>query len=205
MHSARWKFAGGLLALLLVVSSTMAEAAPNRRELQARQDFAAGRYSNALELFAQLYAETLHPTYLRNIGRCQQELGEPDKAIASFRQYLAKARDLKPSEREEVEGYIRDMEALKHKRQAAASSAQTEAPASAPTRPISLAARDPEAPRQPPIVISKPEPQPETPVYGRWWFWAVIGGAVVAGTAALWASGALASKGAPCPAGVICK
>jgi hypothetical protein len=205
MHGARWGFAGGLLALVLVVSSTKVEAAPSRRELQARQDFAAGRYATALELFAQLYAETLHPTYLRNIGRCQQELGEPDKAIASFRQYLAKARDLKPNEREEVEGYIRDMEALKHRREAATSPAQPETLPAPRTRPLSLAARDPEPARNPPIVLSKPEPRPDTPVYGRWWFWAVIGGAVVAGTAALWASGALASKDAPCSAGVICK
>src|SRR6185436_6126638 len=98
----------------------------------ARQEFAAGRYAAALEMFAQLYAETLHPTYLRNIGRCHQELGDPDKAIASFRQYLAKAKDVKPSERQEVEGFIRDMEELKRKR------AEATAPPPPPTKPISL-------------------------------------------------------------------
>ena len=44
-----------------------------------------------LELFAKLYAETLQPVYLRNIGRCRQKMREhPDKAIDTFRDYLAK-------------------------------------------------------------------------------------------------------------------
>jgi len=175
-----------------------AEAAPNRRELQARQEFAAGRYAAALEMFAQLYAETLHPTYLRNIGRCHQELGDPDKAIASFRQYLAKAKDVKPSERQEVEGFIRDMEELKRKREEASAPKP-------PPRPVSLAARDP-GPPPPDVVTRPPQPAPEpTPVYGRWWFWAIVGGAVVAGSAALWASGALGGKNAKCPSGVSCQ
>ena len=38
----------------------------------------------------------MHPTYLRNIARCHQNLGNPDKAISSFREYLRKARDLHP-------------------------------------------------------------------------------------------------------------
>ena len=59
--------------------------------------FAAGDYRQALEIYVKLYAETLHPTYLRNIGRCQQNLGEAEKAISSFREYLRKAKDLTPS------------------------------------------------------------------------------------------------------------
>ena len=51
-----------------------AKAADNATELKAREAFAAGRYEDALNLFAKLYAETLHPVYLRNIGRCHQKL-----------------------------------------------------------------------------------------------------------------------------------
>jgi len=188
-----------LLILAAVTFGGLAHAAPPRKELQARQEFAAGRYANALEIFAQLYAETLHPTYLRNIGRCHQELGDPDKAITSFRQYLAKAKDVKPSERQEVEGFIRDMEELKRKRAAAAAPPPPTAP------PVSLAARNTEPP-PPAIVARPPEPPPESaPVYGRWWFWALVGGAVVAGGAGLWASGALGGKNAKCPSGVVCQ
>src|SRR5690242_10745546 len=72
------------------------------RELKAREDFAAGRYQQALDAFAKLYAETLHPTYLRNIGRCYQNMGEPDKAITSFRDYLRKHKTITSDERAEV-------------------------------------------------------------------------------------------------------
>ena len=60
--------------------------------MQAREAFAAGRYQDALDLFAKLYAESLNPIYLRNIGRCHQNLGEPERAITSFRDYLRKAK-----------------------------------------------------------------------------------------------------------------
>ena len=55
----------------------------------------------------------MHPTYLRNIARCHQNLGNADKAISSFREYLRKAQDLTPDQRAEIEGYIAEMEQLK--------------------------------------------------------------------------------------------
>jgi len=149
----------GLAAGLLLVTALAAPAlaAPSKKEIQARQEFAAGRYAAALELFAQLYAQTLHPTYLRNIGRCHQELGDPDKAIASFRQYLAKARDLKPAERQEVEGFIAEMEALKRKRD--------ESAAPPPPPPVSLTAPNPDPAPPPPMVARRAEPEPApTPI-----------------------------------------
>src|SRR4029077_5597286 len=88
----------------------------NAREMKAREDFAAGRYQQALDAFAKLYAETLHPTYLRNIGRCYQNMGEPDKAITSFREYLRKHKSITADERAEVEGFIAEMEELKKQR-----------------------------------------------------------------------------------------
>ena len=68
-------------------------AADDGDELKARTHFAAGEYKQALDIYARLYAETMHPTYLRNIARCHQNLGNADKAISSFREYLRKARD----------------------------------------------------------------------------------------------------------------
>ena len=79
------------------------------QELQAREAFAAGRYQEALDSFAKLYAETLHPTYLRNVGRCYMNMDQPDRALNSFREYLRKAKDLSAAERTEVEGFIDEM------------------------------------------------------------------------------------------------
>ena len=76
MPRRRWLAAVAVLALVLGAAGVGAAGDP--RELKAREDFAAGRYQQALDVFAKLYAETLHPVYLRNIGRCYQNLGDPD-------------------------------------------------------------------------------------------------------------------------------
>src|SRR5256885_4377392 len=110
--AGRWLLVAAL-ATRGALAASPAEAAPPRREMQAREAFAAGNYKDALNLYAKLYAETLHPTYLRNIGRCHQNLGEPEKAIASFREYLRKAKGLSAEERTEVEGFISEMEELR--------------------------------------------------------------------------------------------
>jgi tetratricopeptide (TPR) repeat protein len=115
----RW---GLVLALLVTVGAPLAAAQeappePDARELSARQMFAVGKYREALEIYGKLFAETGHPTYLRNIGRCYQNLGEADKAISSFHEYLRQAKDLPADQRTLVEGYIREMEELKRKQE----------------------------------------------------------------------------------------
>ena len=80
--------------------------------MKAREAFASGRYDDALDLFAKLYAETLHPVYLRNIGRCHQKMRQPEKAIDKFREYLAKEKKISADERKEIDGYIKEMEAM---------------------------------------------------------------------------------------------
>jgi tetratricopeptide (TPR) repeat protein len=90
-----------------------AAATEKESELNARQAFAAARYDEAIEIFARLYAETLNPIYLRNIGRCHQKKREPDKAIDAFEDYLAKGKSITATERKEIQGYIKDMERLR--------------------------------------------------------------------------------------------
>jgi Tetratricopeptide repeat len=181
-----WRL-GALAAIALAAALALdgrASAAVDKRELQAREDFAAGRYQEALEIFAKLYAEKLHPNYLRNIGRCYQNLGDPDKAISAFREYLRKARAISPDERAEVEGYIKEMEELAARRQPPpaaplAPAAPPEPPprlptptAPAPAPALTLTATPPRAPA--------PAPAP-APFYTRWWFWTLVGGAALVG------------------------
>ena len=87
-----------MLAGVLAMLATRTAMAADQRELKAREAFAAQRYQDALDLFAKLYAETLHPIYQRNIGRCYQNMGQPDNAITSFREYLRRAKNLPASE-----------------------------------------------------------------------------------------------------------
>jgi hypothetical protein len=174
------------LALALVGWCAVARAEPARtvspRELEAREAFVTGEYQRALSLFGKLYAETLHPTYLRNIGRCYQNLGEPDRAITTFRDYLRKAGPLPAAERAEIDGYIAEMEALKQRR----------APAPARPAPMTVAAAPP------------PAPAPDRAGGRRWWLWGALG-AVAVGVAAVAAAVALSGRtDAPCPSGITC-
>lgn len=184
------------------------------REMQAREAYAAGRYKDALDVYVKLYAESLHPTYLRNIGRCYQNLEDPDKAIGAFREYLRKSKGLAADEREEIDGYVKEMEALKAKQEAK--------PAATPSypEPKPEAGAPPEKPAPPPPAptltapppaqaqpdLSRPAASEATPMYQKPWFWVVAGvvvaAAVVGGLAA---AGVFKPSDPVCPQGRVCE
>ncbi len=212
-HRFSWLVLHVLLASSLVVAvlpATPAQAAAKRtdkREIEARQAFASGQYQQALDLYAELYAEKVHPTYLRNIGRCYQNLRQPEKAVNAFRDYLRQAKQLTPAERSEVDGYIKEMEDLRKQQEAEAAAAS--APAMAPTAP------PPTVPVVPPVAPEArgaqeggmvtdavpPQPPAPTPFYKKAWFWSVVGVAVVGGVVAgLYAGGAFSKSTIACTA-----
>lgn len=191
---------GSTLAVLLVGLMVSGVArADHAAEMKAREEFAAGRYDQALETFAKLYAETLNPVYLRNIGRCYQKLHEPDKAIDKFRDYLAKGTTISPEERAEINEYIKEMEALRAE-QAEQAREPTSTPALAPTpapvqpiAPAPAAAGPPLAPAPAyattapnAVLVAQPgrPPAESSPFYATWWFWTIVGAAVVGGVVA---------------------
>jgi hypothetical protein len=202
---------GFVAVVALAAVARPAAAEVDRREMKAREDFGAGRYQDALDLFVKLYAEKLHPNYLRNIGRCYQNLGDPDKAISSFREYLRKAKNVTPDERAEVEGYIKEMEELKKQREQAATP-----PPPPPVQPLPSAVTPPPVtdttPATPPpsLTLNNPPPPPPEeeshPVYTKWWFWTIIGVVVVGGgLGGAAAAGVFTkTKDAPCGAGMMC-
>jgi tetratricopeptide (TPR) repeat protein len=174
----------GLAALVTVVSVTSAPAlaAPvDKREREARADFAAGRYQKAVDTFAQLFADTGDPLYLRNIGRCYQKMKRPQEAIDSFQEYLLKGKNLSASERQEIEGFIKEMQALK------ASEAPPPPPVLTPPPPV---APPPAAAAMPPPVeplAPMPPSAPPSTSDGR--SWRIAGIATAAGGVALIAAG----------------
>jgi hypothetical protein len=198
-------------AVLVAVLASGTAYADHAGEMKAREAFAAGRYDQALEMFAKLYAETLHPVYLRNIGRCHQKMREPQKAIDAFQDYLAKEKKISADERAEIDGYIKEMEALKGEREAAATGAKPTPAASppAPVQPLALNAPTPKGDTNVSVVVSTnpaPPPSESTPIYGRWWFWAaVVGVAAAAGVGIAAAAGAFThTQDATCPMGITC-
>jgi len=201
---------GFVFAFLLAVPEARADRAT---EMKAREAFASGRYEDALGLFAKLYAETLHPVYLRNIGRCHQKMRQPEKAIDKFHEYLAKEKKISADERKEIDGYIKEMEALRDEqaRQAAPP------PPNNPPPPVVTPVNNPPPPPPnyyppppPPttsgmLVAQPPPPQAEAPIYTKWWFWTGIGVIVAGGiVAAVLLSGGTNRPG--CPANALeCK
>ena len=211
--------------LVMVLALTGAARADHAGEMKAREAFAAGRYDEALETFAKLYAETLNPIYLRNIGRCQQKLKQPDKAIDAFHDYLAKGgKKISADERAEINGYIKEMETLRDEQAAK----QQATPPVVPVQPIQPA--QPEGPppgytaqpaaaypgtqvapayapgpaqQQPSaaLVAQPAQPQPESsgPIYSKWWFWTIIGAVVIGGVVTAVALSSGTSK-PPCTA-----
>jgi tetratricopeptide (TPR) repeat protein len=189
-----------------ILPADLAQAATkhaDKREIEARQAFAAGQYQQALDLYAELYAEKVHPTYLRNIGRCYQNLRQPEKAINAFRDYLRQAKELDTAEHSEVEGYIAEMEALQKQQSAQAAAASTTA---APPSSLPLATSvPPERATGAGLQISEPLPPPPpevpAPFYEKAWFWSVVGVAVVGGVVGgLYAGGVFSKSSVPCTA-----
>ena len=178
----RRRWLAAVAALALALGAARADAAGDQRELKAREDFAAGRYQQALDVFAKLYAETLHPTYLRNIGRCYQNLGDADHAITSFREYLRKHKTITPDERAEVEGFIAEMEELQKKKAAGASAPHPDSPTAQSSTITPLpTAPEPKSSGTPDALVTKPSaPAAEEPsVFSRWWFWTIVGAAAI--------------------------
>jgi len=190
-----------------------AKDSEKQAELKARQAFAASRYDEAIEIFAQLYAETLNPIYLRNIGRCHQKKREPEKAIDAFQDYLAKGKSITAGERKEIQGYIKDMEELRDEQAKERDAAAAKAAAAAATPPppgpgpgynttspntganvtpgpnpnAVTTLPPPNDPGNPMLVAtpgSRPPPEESHPFYKRWWFWTALGVVAAGGVAA---------------------
>jgi hypothetical protein len=216
---SRYRSLGLVVAFGFVWSlgvTTVAFAAKDsdkQAELKARQAFAASRYDEAIEIFAQLYAETLNPIYVRNIGRCHQKKREPEKAIDAFQDYLAKGKSITPTERREIQGYIKDMEQLRddQAKERAAREAAAARPVFTPAPPANGPGTNPASntvtvnvtPGANPNAVttlpppndtgnptliatpgSRPPPEEGHPVYTRWWFWTAIGVVAAGGIAA---------------------
>lgn len=154
----------GLLAVVMAVGLATAGLAPpavaaeDPRELQARRHYAKGEYDAALELYATLFGESGDPLHLRNIGRCNQKLERPDKAIGAFRDYLQRGRKLKASERQEIESYIKEMEELKARQAREREKSAAEAPPKPAEEAAPLARAVPPPAPEPPSIAAPPSP-----------------------------------------------
>lgn len=104
------------LALAAAIAAALAWARPARAESaatpqlrQGEQDFAAGRYEQALEAFLEANRVEPQPALLYNIAMCQWELGRVADAVNSFRDYLLRQPDLPGRELREIERVLAEL------------------------------------------------------------------------------------------------
>jgi hypothetical protein len=82
----------------------------DQRAVEARKACIAGDVDRGVRLLAEYFAATEDAIAVYNIGRCYEQNGLDGKAVPRFREYLLKAKDLGPAEREEIEKHIKVLE-----------------------------------------------------------------------------------------------
>ena len=165
--------------------------------------YAAEKWERALEEFKAGYAAYPLPGFLINIGQTYRQLGERKRAITLYQQYL----DLQPEDdslRPQVEKMIDDLE-REERVSAESMQAKAEPPKPKKVEPppepkpkkLDLAAKAPAAPEPavaPPPAHEEPKDE-ESPWYGKWWVWTLVGAAVAGGVVAGYASSSSAASG----------
>jgi tetratricopeptide (TPR) repeat protein len=129
-----------------------------------REAFDAGRFDAALWRWQEAYDLSARPQLLYNLGLAYDRLGRKREAIAKYEAFVAAL----PNDEHAAEARAR-VAALKA--------------APIPTPAQTAAAAPPPATTPPPHAVSKgPKPTEDRPWHNRWYVWAGVGAAVVAGT-----------------------
>lgn len=155
----------------------------------AETNFSLGRFEEALEGYSKAYQLKPLPALLFNIGQCEFELGNHERAIFFYEQYLrdpeAKMRTLASRRLEEAKA----AQAAAEQKRVQDDTQETERQQLAmrvqeQTRLAAAKQAELDAQR-----LQFQAPPPPTPIYEKWWFWAAAGGVVaVAVTATILAT-----------------
>ena len=162
------------LLLLLALSSATPDQAARKHFEHAEKLYALGKFQDALTEYEAAYEAKPLAGFLFNIGQCYRNLGNYKQAVFSFKKYLDEKPDAR--NRDAVEGLIADLE----KKGAEEAKAKPD-----------LAAHNDPAPPPPDLAAAKPvppEPDPERPLYAKWWFWTLVGAAAVGAGVAIYAA-----------------
>jgi tetratricopeptide (TPR) repeat protein len=190
-------------ALLLALRGTAQaeDAEAGRRYFKRGQELLkANDYRGAVKAFEAGYAAAPRVGFLLNIGNCYRKLGELGKAREHYWRFLDASPKDHPS-RPSVMEYLRAIKQIEEdgaSMDAAAAAGRAPPPPPPPvTEPVplspsapapvpqALSARPEEVAPSPglSVVDAPPRAEEKPPVYKRWWFWTLVGGAVAAGVA----------------------
>lgn len=180
-----------LAGALVLVAAPMAHAeAPaewKKLSAAADEDLRANQYTAAAEKWEQALKAKGPPTVYFALGEAYRLGGEPEKAIAAYRNFSNKVP--RSPKRAEAQKQIKDLEELLAAR-ARAAEAQKVEPPPPPVAPVVAPAPAPPEPSPvvPPtaaiVATDKPAGDPfwNKSLLKKWWVWAAAG-AVVAGVA----------------------
>jgi hypothetical protein len=185
----------GVVCLLLsTVTAGRALAADQSADLEqkATTAFALGRYAEAANDFERAYEASPQPALLYNTAQAYRLAGNKERALTLYQNYLRVYGSRE--KRAEVESWIAQLTTAIERDRVAATKPRDEMEhaAAAPAPVVPPVAQAPSEPAPPALVAKPSEGAPESrPLVSRPWFWATIGGAVVAGVivAVLVASG----------------
>jgi len=172
--------------------------------------FRLEKYPEALQEFEQGYLEKQDPAYLFNIAKCHRQLGRSAEAMRFFRRFVNETPNGHP-QRAQAEQALRELEGTTAPAPPFVppppppSTSPPAPPRSAPPAPSVAAGPAAVSPMPPapsfvasplapppvasamvvsapaPEVAAAPEPTNGRPVYKKWWFWTLVGAAVVGG------------------------
>lgn len=126
----------------------------------AQKDYQLGRFTEAIPKYERVFELTSHPSLLFNIAQCHRQLGNWERAAFFYDRYLSTAAAPIPNE-DTARGLLAEVTKKRDEETA---------------RKLALDQEQEQA---------RLRAQAETarPITSRWWFWTIIGGVVVAGTA----------------------
>lgn len=127
-----------LPAITLRAPSAQA-AGKEARERVARKACLSGDYAKGVEILSDLFIDMRDASYIFNQGRCFEQNGRCEDAVARFREYLRKASNATPEKRADTEKHIAECQTVLGAKPApdggheSASAATPSTPASLPT------------------------------------------------------------------------
>lgn len=167
----------------------------------------AGRYEAALEYFSRAHALSGRPLLLFNIGSVTERLRRDDESLAAYEAYLEAMPDA-PNRafvesrivflREQLDARWRREEAARHALEEEASAEPSEI--AEPEEIADLRVTDPE--RSAPLRLETSAAEAPRDITDEWWFWTLMGVAVVAAGVGIGAAVATADSGDATPGGI---
>jgi tetratricopeptide (TPR) repeat protein len=134
----------------------------------AQRHYKVGRFQEAFQDYQRAYELAPFPDLLFNMGQCQRNLKDYDRALFFFRSYLKEKKNA--TDRVRIEQLIAQLEG------------ERTSVATVPTASVAIAEPEPAPPLTAPPAIEPAADQHDQKsgsIFRTWWFWAIVGAAAL--------------------------